>query len=360
MNKIEIDFTKFPTTRYQGSKRKILPWIYEHIKDLKFHTAIDVFGGTGSVSYLLKKLKKQVTFNDDLRFNYLMGKALIENNVYTLSDNDINNLISRTSFKSDFVERTFKNIYYLDHENVWIDTVISNILNMNHYEPTMLEYKKALAYYALFQSCLIKRPFNLFHRKNLYLRTNEVLRKFGNKTTWEKTFDQYLHKFSNHINDLVIDTGQECKSINCCAFTLDSYGFELAYIDPPYFRRDGSNESSDYFKCYHFLEGLSNFNDWSTLINYDTINLRIKENGRKYQVMEARPIEAFEELIENFKKCKIVFSYKQGGKPSIDTIVRIMKKFKKNVYTVSMHYKYALNHQNGNAKYNREVLIIGV
>ncbi len=77
MNKINL--SDFPSTRYQGSKRKILPWIHSAIKELKFETALDAFGGSSSVSYLLKKMKKSVTYNDKLHFNYIIGKAIIEN-----------------------------------------------------------------------------------------------------------------------------------------------------------------------------------------------------------------------------------------------------------------------------------------
>lgn len=45
--------------------------------------------------------------------------------------------------------------------------------------------------------------------------------------------------------------------------------------------------------------------------------------------------------------------------PAIDFIVKKMKQNGKKVQTLSLHYKYALNHQNGDAKNNREVLIIG-
>jgi hypothetical protein len=47
----------FPSTRYQGSKNKITDWIWEEIKDLNFQTVLDAFGGTGSVSHLLKRKK---------------------------------------------------------------------------------------------------------------------------------------------------------------------------------------------------------------------------------------------------------------------------------------------------------------
>ncbi len=72
---LSIDFTKFPSTRFQGSKRKIIPWIFNVIKDLKFNTVLDGFGGTASVSYLFKKMGKAVTYNDNLKFNYYIGKA---------------------------------------------------------------------------------------------------------------------------------------------------------------------------------------------------------------------------------------------------------------------------------------------
>jgi len=31
----------FPSTRFQGSKLKIVDWIWDAIKDMRFHTVID-------------------------------------------------------------------------------------------------------------------------------------------------------------------------------------------------------------------------------------------------------------------------------------------------------------------------------
>lgn len=42
----------FPATRYYGSKRKLLDWIYSGVSGLSFETVLDAFGGTGSVSLL--------------------------------------------------------------------------------------------------------------------------------------------------------------------------------------------------------------------------------------------------------------------------------------------------------------------
>lgn len=358
----KIILNEFPSTRYQGSKRKLLPWIYSVIKELKFETVLDGFGGTGSVSYLFKKMNKVVTFNDKLFFNHIIGKAIIENNDIKLNEDDIIRLMMHLEGVKyySFIQINFKDIYYLQEENRWLDMVCSNIFQMNHYQPVTLQYKKSLAYYSLFQSCIIKRPFNLFHRKNLYLRTSEVERNFGNKTTWDRSFNDYFVKFAEEANSLVINTNKNCVSLNESVFNIDAYGYDLVYLDPPYLRKDGSNESSNYFKCYHFLEGLSRYQEWENLIDYDSVNHRLKPVEVSREFLLKNIYETYEKLITRFQSSVIVLSYKNGGVPSIDYLVDLVRKVKGNAYTVSMHYKYALNHQNGDANKNCEVLIIGI
>lgn len=358
----EIKLSEFPSTRYQGSKRKILPWIHSVVKDLEFETVLDAFGGSSSVSYLFKKMNKSVTFNDNLTFNYHIGKALIENKKVLLTEEDIADLTKRHSYVEyeKFIQETFEDSYYLNSENAWLDKVVCNINQMNHYRGNVLDYKKSLAYYALFQSSLIKRPFNLFHRKNLYIRTSDVKRNFGNKSTWEGSFLNYLRKFAKEANSLVFDSGKECISLNESAFDISPEGYDLVYLDPPYLRNKVTNESSNYFKCYHFLEGIVNYDDWHSMIDYDTINKRLKasENINDFDLKTIH--KTYEQLIYHYRKSTIVLSYKKGGAPSIEYLFKLMKKIKGNAFTRSKHYYYALNHQNGDAEKNREVIIVGI
>jgi adenine-specific DNA methylase len=160
-----------PTTRYQGSKLKIVEWIWENIKDIEFESVLDAFGGTGVVGYFLKTKGKQVFYNDILKSDYYIGTTLIENDDTRLTDDEIDFLLHPHSDIEypTFIQDTFSDIYYTDEENRWLDIIIQNIESELHDF-----YKKALAYYALFQSCIIKRPYNLFHRKNLYMRTSDV------------------------------------------------------------------------------------------------------------------------------------------------------------------------------------------
>src|ERR1700726_3812663 len=55
---------KVPSTRYYGSKRRLLPWIYKSVRELQFESALDIFGGSASVSLLFLLMRKSVTYHD--------------------------------------------------------------------------------------------------------------------------------------------------------------------------------------------------------------------------------------------------------------------------------------------------------
>jgi len=248
----------FPSTRYQGSKNKIVKWVDYCTKDLKFNSVIDAFGGTGCVGYMFKSRKKQVFYNDILKFNYYIGLALLENSDVLLDVNDIEFILTKHEYISypDFITRKFKGIYFTNDENKWLDFVITNIKLIDN------EYKQALAYYALFQSCIIKRPYNLFHRKNLYMRNSDVKRSFGNKTSWDAPFDFYFKKFVQEGNKAVFSNGYNNLVSNSDVFDLDLKA-DLVYIDTPYIssRKSGVN----YVDFYHFLEGIALYEQWGKL-----------------------------------------------------------------------------------------------
>lgn len=338
---------RIPTTRYQGSKAKLVDWIWKNIKDLDFSTVLDAFGGTGVVGYYLKQKGKQVFYNDYLKSNYYIGVSLIENNSIRLSEHDIERLLTKDP-KYDycsFIAETFKKIYYTDEENQWLDMVVQNIERMEN------SYKKALGYYALIQACLVKRPFNLFHRKNLYIRMANVKRTFGNKTTWDRPFEEHFTDFIREINYLVYDNGKENKVYHLDVFEVEG-NFDLVYIDPPYTSSKGV--SVDYLNFYHFLEGLADYENWKSKINYRTINKRFHKDDNPWN-NKHKIRRKFRNLFEKFKDSILVVSYRADGIPSIEQIVSDVKLFKKQVHIYNFdNYKYVLS--NGTTS---EVLIVG-
>lgn len=337
----------FPSTRYQGSKLKIVNWIWENIKDLEFHTALDAFGGTGRVAYMLKQKGKQISYNDILKFNWFIALALIENDSVTLSSDDIDFLVTKHKEIKypTFVYDTFKDIYFTDEENQWIDIVVTNIGQLKNL------YKKALAYYSLFQSCIIKRPFNLFHRKNLYLRFSDVERNFGNKTTWDTPFEAHFRKFIAEVNQAVFYNGLQNKAFNLDIFDVEG-NFDLVYIDTPYISKKGVGV--DYFSFYHFLEGLVRYPEWEKIIDYRTKHKRLR--GDKNPWIDKNQIySAFERLIKKFADSILVISYRSDGIPSIEELVNLLKRYKSDVEELTRkNYKYVLSNND-----SEEVLLIG-
>ena len=334
-----------PTTRYQGSKHKILDWIDHCTRGLVFDSVVDAFGGTGCVSHLFKKRGKQVFYNDSLRFNYHIGHAIIENNDTVLRDSDIDFIMEEDPGVRypTFIRDTFKDIYFTDEENRWLDIVVTNIRRIEN------RYRRSLASYALFQACIIKRPYNLFHRKNLYIRTADVERSFGNKKTWDTPFEAHFRKFAKEGNRAVFDNGQENRALNSDALDLDT-GKDLVYIDTPYISQKGVGVN--YLDFYHFLEGMTSYDTWTGLID-ETSKHKKMQNGKNAWCDRHRIHDAFRNLFERYRDSILVVSYRDNGIPTVDELVAMLKERKTSVGVNKIDYRYVLS--NGNSK---EVLII--
>ena len=339
---------EFPSTRYQGSKAKLVQWIWDQVAGLDFTTCLDAFGGTGAVAYRLKQAGKQVTYNDRLRFNHYIGLALIENSQVTLVPEQVDRLLARHPGKSypTFVQDTFADVYFTDSENAWIDQTITNIRQLA--DPCQF----ALAFFALCQACIIKRPYNLFHRKNLYIRLADVERSFGNKTTWDKPFDEWFRVLVEQANRAVFDNGHKNRALNFDA--ADAPGkYDLVYVDPPYISKQCV--AVDYFDFYHFLEGLTIYDEWGQHIDYQSKHRRLKPRPSEW-TDKNRIHAAFDRLFERYQDSIIVVSYRSDGIPTEAELVSLLKQYKRNVRVEHAgKYKYVLstNSESG------ELLLIG-
>ena len=77
-----------------GSKERLVNWIYENApKDIE--TVLDAFSGTSVVGYIFKSKGIRVIGNDFLKFNFHIGKAVIENNDQTLDEDDLQILFNK-------------------------------------------------------------------------------------------------------------------------------------------------------------------------------------------------------------------------------------------------------------------------
>ena len=340
---------RFPSTRYQGSKRKLLPWIASCLHGLEFDSALDAMSGTAAVACLFKQLGKQVTANDRLRANAEIALALIENSGERLKDADVVQAMQRRPglHYDRFIGETFSGIYFTDEENRWLDLVAQNLARLRN------PYRRALLRFALFQACLAKRPYNLFHRKNLELRLREVRRGFGNKATWDRPFPDHFRHFAQEANAAVFDNGRKNRAL--CEDALGAPGrFDLVYLDPPYLRRDGAG--TDYPGFYHFLEGLCDYSRWPERLDRQSLNLRLQPEPDPWLSADGAR-KNFRQLIERFAESILVVSYRSDGIPSEDELVSMLKSIGKRVQVFRASPRpYALSRNRD----SQELLFVGI
>lgn len=341
-----------PQTRYYGSKRKIVDKIWNIIvneANLEFDSVLDVFGGSASFSYFAKINQKQVLYNDIFQFNTIIGRKLIEQNTNELTYENAVELFDRVPGINylNHITEYYNDIYFTDEENNQIDVYIQNVLALEN------ENIKCSALYILFQSCLMKRPYNLFHRRNLNMRLNYTRGNFGNKKTWERSFEELFIRFIKELDQVCIDNGKlntahNFNAINC------PLNADLVYFDPPYFKKESS---TSYHSKYHFLEGLVNYYDIPENINFNKNNREIVINASREFEDKNNFLNNLRILINNHLNSHIVISYRNNGIPTIEEIIELLREF--NVFEVLEYnlgkYNYALNKNNN---VNEEILLV--
>ncbi len=336
---------RFPSTRYQGSKVRHLRWIRSHLEGISFGSALDAFGGTGAVSYLFKAMGKRTIYNDHLKANFLTGKALVENKDVRLEARRLVEVFRPLPGRNydDFIARTFKDIFFTDDENRQLDVAGRNLQYLGGYEAT-------LAYHAIFQACIAKRPYNLFHRANLYMRLADVDRSFGNKATWDKSFEEHSIAAVNEANAAVFDNGME--NVAVCVDALDAPAdVDLVYLDPPYMSDKGVGV--DYLDFYHFIEGLADYDTWPSVVDHKYKHRPLRRRETPWCDKE-RISQQFDRVLDRFKDSIIVLSYRSDGIPSVSELIKLVKRHKRRVREpVFANQKYVLSN-----KQSMELLLV--
>lgn len=341
-----------PQTRYYGSKRKIVNKIWNIIvneANLEFDSVLDVFGGSASFSYYAKLNQKQVLYNDIFQFNTIIGRKLIEQNTNELTYEKAIGLFDKVPEVNylNYIAEYYSDIYFTDEENNQIDIFIQNVLALEN------ENIRCSALYILFQSCLMKRPYNLFHRRNLNMRLNYTTGNFGNKQTWERSFQELFIRFIKELDRVCFNNGRVNTANNFSALNCH-LNADLVYIDPPYFKKESS---TSYHSKYHFLEGLVNYHNIPENINFNKNNREITINSSREFEDKTNFLNDLRILINNHIDSHIVISYRNNGIPSIEEISELLREtnnFEVLEYNLGK-YNYALNKNNS---VNEEVLFV--
>jgi adenine-specific DNA-methyltransferase len=331
-------YSDFPSTRYQGSKRKILPFLFESLRSISPGQALDLYSGTASVSLLLRTMGWQVHANDYLPYNKNTAHIFLTLENPKLDSMNIDQMIAKSlrlnGSAGRLVTSNYEGVFFRTDENTTIDNFCANL---GIFPP---EHAQILIY-LMGQAMLMKRPYNLFHRANLSMRLSTVERSFGNAKTWERSFGELMRKLGRKLK--CAPFYGPIGSASCVnTLDLDKIDFEpdLVYLDPPYL--NAKSHPVDYSDFYGFLNGLL---DYEAFLSGDT-SYPHRPIG-KVQTAWATPSGGLEEIARvarRWPNAAIAISYRGDGLPTPENIIGTMSKLGLAVQTHSvMSYKYALS-----------------
>jgi adenine-specific DNA methylase len=330
------EFKKFRlySTRFQGSKRRVMPWLLDALKDFAKpgNRILDAYAGSGLVSYALASNGYKVFASDQLEASIVSVRALAgaSRDLTEIELDSVLKVAESDSAVSD-VYTNFQGIFFPDHELAWLDRTATALRKLD-------KESQSRAFWALFQSSLAKRPYNLFHRSNLDMRTRDVARSFGNKATWEKSFPDHFQKFLHEASTHGLNSS-DVETFHGNPLNIQSDDFDIVYLDPPYI--NSRNQTTPYADYYGFLD---------ILLEPERLNFVDHAKAHKPLKLPAsgwansdEAVETICALISKFQKSTICFSYRSDGKPDSEQLISLFQKFKENVTMYRTPLKYALS-----------------
>ena len=334
---------RYPELRYMGSKKRLLPWLNEVFGKLDFDSALDAFSGTGCVSYLLKSNGHRVIASDYLNFTSLVAKATVQNGSVRLSSNDLGTLLGSSKTTRHFIAKTFSGVFYKPEDLKFLDRISGNVSKLGN------EYARALAYAALFRSCLKRQP------RGVFTLSGDLSRYDDGRRDLQLSLEEHFLEQVAVYNDAVFSNGRQNAALRSDVFELPRKKVDLVYLDPPYVPRADDN---CYIKRYHFLEGLSSY--WENLpIDEST---KVKKIAKRYTPFSYRrtAVDAFDRMFRKFKGSQIALSYSSNGFPDLSELVALMEKYKSSVEVFEKPHRYHFgNHVGVERAEVVEYLIIG-
>ncbi|MGD9108308.1 MAG: Dam family site-specific DNA-(adenine-N6)-methyltransferase [Gammaproteobacteria bacterium] len=327
---------KYPSTRFMGAKTKLLPYIRDIVKEFDCNKVLDLFAGSGVVSYMLKDEGKQVISNDYMAMSAVFCKSLIENNKVILPQEKAESLMKVcTKGNDNFVQDNFEGLYFKQEENILIDNIRTNIKKIHNV------YHKAIATSALIRTCLKKRPRGIF--------TYIGHRYDDGRKDLQTSFEDHFLNAVKKINDAVFDNNKD-NQVKCEDAMSVRAKPDLIYLDPPYYSPYSDNE---YVRRYHFVEGIAR--DWKDVqMQWHTKTKKFKSYPTPFSTRNGAHY-AFDRLFKLYKDSVIVVSYSSNSLPTLDEMSALLAKYKQHVEVISVDYNYSFGNQGHKRKNNNKV-----
>jgi adenine-specific DNA methylase len=320
---------KLPKTQYLGSKERLVEWIYDN-SPKNIETFFDAFSGTSVVAYYFKDKGKEVIVNDFLKFNFYIGKALIENQNTFLDNDDVELLLNENKTAGSLIEDVFTDVFFEHDEAHFLDSFRANVELLEN------DYKKALAFTIINRA--LTRKILLGHFAHLSaLRYSKDPNRIKRNPTIARPLQSLFLELVPQYNNAVFDNGKHNKAY--CGDTIQFISqlkkkIDLVYFDPPY-----CGCHPDYQAFYHFLETFVEYWRDKEFINGTKQYYPKKESGfvRKEEITDS-----FQKLFKASSNIPYwLISYNSESYPARETMIDLIgahKKVKVFEYEYSNHY----------------------
>ena len=312
----KIKIHKLPKTQYLGSKERLVNWIYENApKDIE--TVLDAFSGTSVVGYIFKSRGKRVIGNDFLKFNFHIGKAVIENKDQILDENDLQILFQKNKGAGTLITDVFTGVFFEKEQAQFLDNFRANVDLLENDE------KKSLAFTVMSRALTRKILLGHFAHLSALRYSKDPLRIKRNPTIARPLKDLFI-ELVDEYNDAVFDNGKDnefyCEDTITLLKKLD--GVDLVYFDPPY-----CGCHPDYQAFYHFLETFVEYWKDKEFVNGTKSYFPKKESGF---VQKSEIVDSFTKLFEASRHIPYwLISYNSKSYPEKDIMIDLIKKHKK-------------------------------
>ena len=266
--------------RYIGSKRLLIPFIRNAVKNISVHSFADLFAGSGVVAHTFNS-KMPVITNDILFSNYICHYAWLSSEPY--DEKRIREVLinynSLNTNEENYITENYADKYfsYTNASKIgYIRTNIEHLKNNNE---------------------INQREYALLIMSLLYAtQTADVSRTVGHYMTYLKNpkKDGILQLRFPLAPSSKTNEGNLCYHMDASKLIKIMPSVDLLYLDPPYQRQYG--------EYYHVLESIAM---WTQAPTYGETK-RISTPKSRFSIKSEAP-KAFAELIRQcVNKCKYV------------------------------------------------------
>jgi DNA adenine methylase len=155
----------------------------------------------------------------------------------------------------------------------------------------------------------------------------------------KRTFQEIFLDFASKVNKAPYDNGTACVAINMNAMDVNlPIAPDVVYMDPPYYSQKSCCNYSNY---YHFVEGIAR--DWQGIeIDHGTKTKRFKSYPNVFKNKQSAR-QSFETLFQRYQDSVLVVSYSSNCQPTLEEMVEMLKKYKRNVEVKSQSITYSMS-----------------